>query len=129
LSGAVDFTITTPPPLLGYLEQGKLRALAVTSDQRLPSLPNVPTVAEAGMPDLRASSWLAVYAAANTPPDVVDIISQAVAKVVAMDEFQKKMDELGAQAIYMNSQQLTDYTLAQYDSWGSIVKAAGITTE
>ncbi|MBV7482380.1 tripartite tricarboxylate transporter substrate binding protein [Bordetella sp. BOR01] len=129
LSGAVDFTITTPPPLLGYLQQGKLRALAVTSQERLPSLPDVPTVAQAGMPDLQASSWLAVYAPAGTPPDVVDKLSKAIGEVVATSEFKTKADTLGAQAVYMDSQALSAYTLSEYDRWGAIVKSAGIRME
>ncbi len=129
LSGAVDFTITTPPPLLQHLEQGKLRALAITSDERLPSLPDVPTVAQAGMPDLQASSWLAVYAPAGTPAAVADKLARAIETVVQQPAFREKSDALGAQAFYMGPSELTAYTLAEYERWGAIVRAAGIKME
>lgn len=129
LGGAVDFTITTPPPLLGYIQQGKLRVLAVTSNSRLPSLPDVPTVKEAGFPDLQASSWLAVYAPAGTPGDTVKRLSAAIQTVVQTDDFRKKSEAQGAEAIYMSPEQLGRYTVEEYARWGKVVKAANIRAE
>jgi tripartite-type tricarboxylate transporter receptor subunit TctC len=129
LGGAVDFTITTPPPLLSYLQQGKLRALAVTSNSRLPSLPNVPTVKQAGFPNLQASSWLAVYAPAGTPTPVVKKLTDAIQQVVRSEEFRKKSEDLGAEALYMSPEELGKYTAEEWKRWSAVVKAANIRAE
>ncbi len=109
LSGAVDMTITTPPPLLGQIAAGKLRPLAVTGKTRLASLTDVPTAAEAGYPDLIVSSWFAMYAPANTPKAVVDKLSGEIEKIMKTDEFRKKAAEQGADAEFMGPEQLDKY--------------------
>jgi len=126
LGGAVDMTITTPPPLLGHIAAGKLRALAVTGPNRLASLPNVPTVAEAGYPDLLVSSWFAMYAPKGTPQPVIDKLASEIEGIMKTDEFRKKAEEQGAEAEFMSPEKLAEYTQQEYDRWGKVVKAAGI---
>lgn len=126
LGGAVDMTITTPPPLLGHIAAGKLRALAVTGPNRLASLPNVPTVAEAGYPDLLVSSWFAMYAPKDTPQAVIDKLASTVEGIMKTAEFRKKAEEQGAEAEFMGPAKLGEYTQEEYDRWGKVVKAAGI---
>ncbi len=72
----VDLTFGTPPPFMQHIAAGKLRALAVTGKARLPSLPEVPTTAEANLPKLDATSWFAVFAPAKTPQPVIDKLSR-----------------------------------------------------
>jgi len=127
LSGNVDMTITTPPPLLGQIAAGKLRALAVTGPSRLPSLPDVPTVAEAGFPDLIVSSWFAMYAPAGTPKEVVAKLSSTVETIMKTPEFRKKAEEQGADAQYMDPTALGDYTASELARWAEVVKAGNIT--
>lgn len=126
LGGAVDMTITTPPPLLGHIAAGKLRALAVTGPNRLASLPDVPTAAEAGYPDLLVSSWFAMYAPKDTPQAVVDKLAGTIEGIMKTEDFRKKAEAQGAEAEFMGPAKLGEYTQQEYDRWGKVVKAADI---
>jgi tripartite-type tricarboxylate transporter receptor subunit TctC len=129
LGGQVDLTFGTPPPYMPHIASGKLRALAVTGKSRLPSLPNVPTAAEAGLPKLDATSWFAVFAPAKTPQAVVDKLSAEIAKIVATPAFKQKAAEQGATADYMSPQQLGDYSRSELARWGQVVKASKISAD
>lgn len=130
LGGNVDMTFTTAPPLMGHIKSGKMRPLAVTGKVALPSLPNVPTTATIkGFEKLDASSWFAVYAPAGTPKAVVNRLTTEIQKIMNTDEFKRKAEEQGAYAVYMNPQQLADFTSLELQSWGKFVKAANITAE
>ncbi|RZL92976.1 MAG: tripartite tricarboxylate transporter substrate binding protein [Variovorax sp.] len=126
IGGQVDMTFGTPPPFMQHIQGGKLRALAVTGKTRLPSLPNVPTAAEAGMPKLDATSWFAVFAPVKTPQAVVDRVSGEIAKITASPAFQQKAAEQGAAADYMDPKKLGDFSKAELARWGQVVKASKI---
>ncbi|MEJ8848358.1 tripartite tricarboxylate transporter substrate binding protein [Variovorax rhizosphaerae] len=126
LGGQVDMTFGTPPPFMQHIQGGKLRALAVTGKTRLPSLPNVPTAAEAGMPKLDATSWFAVFAPVKTPQAIVDRLSGEIAKITATPAFQQKAAEQGATADYMDPKKLADFSKAELVRWGQVVKASRI---
>ncbi|GJG95757.1 tripartite tricarboxylate transporter substrate binding protein [Cupriavidus pauculus] len=129
LGGNVDMTITTPPPLMGHIAAGKLRPLVVTSKSRLESLKDVPSAPEAGYPDLDVSSWFAMYAPAGTPKAVVDKLTTEIEKIMKTDAFRKKAEELGAEAKYMNPQQLDQYQKAELQRWAKVIKSANIHAE
>jgi len=126
LGGQVDITFGTAPPFIPHIQSGKLRVLATTGKERLPSLPDVPTTAEAGLPKLDATSWFGVFAPARTPKPIVDKLSAEIAKVVADPAFQKKAQEQGATADYQNPQQLDARVRRETASWTEVVKAARI---
>ncbi len=129
LGGNVDMTITTPPPLMGHIAAGKLRPLVVTSKSRLASLKDVPSAPEAGYPDLDVSSWFAMYAPAGTPKPVIDKLTTEIEKIMKSDAFRKKAEELGAEARYMNPQQLDQYQKAELQRWAKVIKSADIHAE
>jgi tripartite-type tricarboxylate transporter receptor subunit TctC len=130
IGGNVDMTFTTAPPLLAHIKAGKMRALAVTGNVSLPSLPDVPTTSKInGFQKLDANSWFAVYAPAGTPKPVIDRLSGEISKIMKTDEFKSKAEAQGAYAVYMNPQQLADYTNKEFQSWGKFVKDAKITGE
>ena len=126
LGGQVDMTFGTPPPFMPHIQSGKLRALAVTGKARLPSMPNVPTAAEAGMPKLDATSWFALFAPARTPQPVIDRLSGEIAKITATPAFQQKAAEQGASADYMDPKKLGDFSRQELVRWGEVVKASKI---
>lgn len=125
LAGTVDFTITTPPPLLPHVRAGKLKALMVTGRTRLQALPNVPTATETGVP-LVASSWFAVYGPASLPGDLQNRLSQAVGQVVESEHFKKRAEDQGAKAVVMSSADLATLGANERRMWERIVKVANI---
>ncbi|MBG9389763.1 Bug family tripartite tricarboxylate transporter substrate binding protein [Caenimonas aquaedulcis] len=128
LAGTVDFTITTPPPLLAHVKAGKLKALMVTGKKRLDALPSVPTATEAGVP-LVASSWFAVYGPNGLSPELQAKLSAAVAQVVESESFRKRAEEQGAKAIPMNGAELAALGASERNMWNRVVKAAHITAD
>lgn len=125
LAGNVDFTITTPPPLLGHIRAGKLKALVTTGRTRVAVLPNVPTATEAGVP-LVASSWFAVYGPANLAADAQQKLSGVIAKVVQSEQFRKLAEDQGAKAIAMNPAELAALGANERNMWNRVVKVANI---
>lgn len=125
LAGTVDFTITTPPPLLAQIRAGKLKALMVTGRSRLAALPNVPTATEAGVP-LVASSWFAVYGPSGLSADLQSRLSLAIRQVVEADSFKKRAEDQGAKAVAMSSAELATLEATERKMWARIVKIADI---
>ena len=125
LGGTVDFTITTPPPLLPHIRAGKLRALMVTGRTRLAALPDVPTATEQGVP-LVASSWFAVYGPNGLASDTLVRISSAIKQVVESDNFSKRAEAQGAKALFLGGTDLAKLASTERAMWGRIVKIAGI---
>lgn len=127
IGGVVDFTITTPPPLLPHIKAGAIKPLVTTSNNKLKSLPDLATAGEAGLPDLLVSSWFAMYAPAGTPDEVVNKLSGEIEKIMATPEYQEKAENLGATAEYMNPKQLGEYTQKELDRWKKVIDSAKIT--
>ena len=129
LGGQVDLTFGTAPPFMPHIASGKLRVLAVTGKQRLPSLPDVPTTAEAGYPQVDATSWFAVFAPAAVPKAVVDKLTADIRTVVQNAAFQQKAQEQGATADYQTPAQLGDKVKADLANWAQVVKTSKIEAE
>ncbi|KJA11277.1 ABC transporter substrate-binding protein [Acidovorax temperans] len=129
LGGQVDLTFGTAPPFMPHIASGKLRVLAVTGKQRLPSLPDVPTTAEAGYPKVDATSWFAVFAPAGVSKAVVDKLTADIRTVVQNPTFQQKAQEQGATADYQTPAQLGDKVRADLANWATVVKTSKIEAE
>ncbi len=129
LGGQVDLTFGTAPPFMPHIASGKLRVLAVTGKQRLPSLPDVPTTAEAGYPKVDATSWFALFVPAAVPKPVVDKLTADIRTVVQSAAFQQKALEQGATADYQTPAQLGDKVKADLANWAQVVKSSKIEAE
>lgn len=126
LGGQVDLTFGTAPPFMPHIQSGKLRVLAVTGKERLPSLPDVPTTAEAGYPGVNATSWFGLFAPAATPKAVIDKLAADTRTVVQSAAFKQKAQEQGATADYLGPQQMGERVKADLANWAQVVKASKI---
>lgn len=129
LGGQVDLTFGTAPPFMPHIASGKLRVLAVTGKERLVSLPDAPTTAEAGYPGVNATSWFALFAPAAVPKPVIDRLAADLKKVVQDPAFRKKAEEQGAAAEYLGPQQLGERVKSDYANWAGVIKSSRIEAE
>jgi tripartite-type tricarboxylate transporter receptor subunit TctC len=129
LAGRIDLFITTPPTAMGHLKAGTLRALAITSEKRHPMLPDVPTTAEAGLPEFQLDAWFTVFGPANMPAPVVKKLTDAMKTVITSPQFVKQMNDAGATASYRSPKEVADIVNVDLKKWADVVKAAGIKAE
>ena len=132
LAGNIDFMFDHVANALPHVKEGKIRVYAVTSDQRLPSAPDIPTVDEAGLPNLHVSIWFGLWAPRGTPKDIVIKLNSAVKDALADPAIREKLAALG-QVIPPADQQspeaLATHQKAEIEKWWPIVKAANIKIE
>jgi tripartite-type tricarboxylate transporter receptor subunit TctC len=125
LGGQVQLMFDNLPPSLPQIKAGKLRALAVTSLTRAPALPDVPTVAEAGLPGFEASSWFGILAPAGTPPAIVAKLNAEIAKWLATPEAKEKLSKQGANAAGGSPEDFARHIAAETTKWAKVVKDSG----
>ncbi|CAM3861841.1 Bug family tripartite tricarboxylate transporter substrate binding protein [Bordetella tumulicola] len=129
LSGQIGLLVTTPPAVVGYLRSGSLRALAIASKRRHPMLPDVPTTAEAGVPDVELDAWFALYAPIGTPQAAIDRLAAAVKTVVESDNFKQRAEQAGTYATFMGPDELGDFTRSELKYWSDAIGQTGIKVE
>ena len=126
LGGQVDLTFGTAPPFMAHIQAGKLKVLAVTGKERLPSLSKVPTTAETGLPAVNATSWFALFAPAKTPQGIVSKLEADVRNMLSDPAFQKKALDQGATADFKDSKALGAMVKQDWEMWAKVVKEANI---
>lgn len=126
LGGVVDFALPGPSSVIQHIQSGKLRALAVTSEKRIPSLPDVPTTLELGFPGLISTASSAIYAPVGTPESVIAKLASAIKEVSAAEDYRTKLESLGVTAQFMGPVELGNYTVAEFNQWQEVLKAANI---
>jgi len=126
VGGQVQLSFDTMPSVIGQIRNNKVRALAVTTQKRNPQLPNVPTLAEAGVPNIEMSAWYGIYMPASTPKAVQDKVHDAVNQVLAMPETQARLDAIGAEVTPMTQAQFAGFHAAEYKRFGDIIKKNSI---
>lgn len=129
LSGETDLMFEQTYAALPSIQAGKIRALAVTSDKRLPSLPDVPTMAELGFPQATVSNWLGVIAPKGTPPAVVRKLNEAFNKVLATPEMRDKIAGPGNVVGGGTPEEFTSLIAAEGRRWSALIKSKGIRIE
>ncbi|MDF3831677.1 tripartite tricarboxylate transporter substrate binding protein [Cupriavidus basilensis] len=129
LGNQIGLMFDNMPSSYPHVKAGKLRAIAVTSAKRSPALPNVPTVAESGVPGYEATSWFALYATGGTPQPIVDRLNAEVVKILAMPEVQKQMADQGAEPHPEKPAQLAAFMKLEAAKWAKVVKASGATVD
>jgi len=126
LAGQVQVFITTPPSVMGHVLSGKLKALAVTGKTRHPQLPQVPTVAEAGLSGFELESWVALYVASGTPKDIVQKLSNDVKRAMEQSDTKQRADAAGVEVRYLTPDATTKLLERDTASWAKAIKAANI---
>jgi tripartite-type tricarboxylate transporter receptor subunit TctC len=126
LADQFTFMIDNLPSSLPHIQAGKFRALAVTSAKRVPELPDVPTMAEAGIKDMVVTAWFGLLAPAGTPAPVIDRLSAAAREVLAMPEVQQRFHAMGGQAGDDSPAEFAAYIEQERSRWHDTVQAAGL---
>lgn len=128
-AGTVPVMLTATSVALPFIRDGRLVALAVPQDARSPLLPQVPTFAEAGMPDFRFATWVAMYAPRGTPRAIVDRLNAELSKAVADPAVRERLLPLGLVPVGSTPDQLRETTRAQHARIGKLIRDAGIKAE
>ena len=128
MAGQVDMMFDTTVVAGQHIESGKLRALAVTSSKRLPTLPNVPAVAET-VPGYEVISWQAVFVPAGTPKPIVERLHTEIVKILRESDMQDRLGKLGMQGADLSTDQVGAFQKAEVAKWAAVIKAANIKLE
>lgn len=129
LGGEVDLVTSTVPATIPYINSGRIRALAVLSPERAPTLPQVPTTAEAGMPGLVVITWYGLFAQAGVKPDIVERLNAEVVKVMNAPETKTKLAQVGLDAANSTPAAFAKFARADADKWARVIKEANIRGE
>ena len=129
VSGKVAFIFDNLPSSAEMIRAGKVRGYAITTNKRSPAFPDMPTMAEAGLPGYEIYSWNALFAPANTPKDIVAKLNDAANKAIADPVVAKKLSDLSAEVVGSTPEALAEHVKKEMAKWGPIAKAAGATVE
>jgi tripartite-type tricarboxylate transporter receptor subunit TctC len=129
IGGQVEFTIHNAPSVLPFVQSGKLRGLAITSEKRESYAPELPTMAEAGLPGFVVHAWFGVIAPAGTPPAIVARIHDDVVKVVAMNDVRERFMMQAAEPVGSRPEEYAAYIASEIVKWSKVVKESGATLD
>lgn len=129
LSGQVQVFITTPPSVMGHVQSGKLKGLAIAGKNRHPMLPNIPTTSEAGLPGFDLEAWVALFAPAGTPQSVVTQLSEATRKALEQPDARQRAAGAGIEIRYLGPEALAALVRDESVFWGKVIKTGNITAD
>lgn len=126
MGGQIAVTIDNMPPYLPQVKAGKIRALAVSTTKRSAAVPDLPTIAEAGVPGYDSGSWFGLLAPAKTPKAVVDQLSAESARILKLPEVSKRISELGAEPVGSTPEQFAELIKTEIAKWAKVIKDANV---
>ncbi|MFY9510212.1 MAG: tripartite tricarboxylate transporter substrate binding protein [Rubrivivax sp.] len=129
IGGQVQLNFDTPVTSIPHVQSGRLKALAITGKTRLPALPDVPTFAEAGLPEYDFQLWFGVLAPAGTPKDIVDKLSAEIGRILTLPDVRQQLASQGLDVAYRTPDQFDALIRADLERFGKVIKAAGIKIE
>jgi tripartite-type tricarboxylate transporter receptor subunit TctC len=129
LGGQIQLMFDNMPSSLPMAREGKLRALGQTGAKRSPSAPDVPTIAEQGLPGFEATSWFAIFAPAGTPRDIVTKLNAEMQRIYKLPDVQEKLKTLGLDPVLSSPEELAKYQAAEIAKWAKVVKESGAKAE
>ena len=129
VGGQIQLDFDTTSSAMSFVRGGKVRALAVMTPQRSPQLPDVPTLAQAGIEGVEMNTWYGLFATAGTPKDVLAKLYAETMKILAQPDIRKKLEDLGGEPGTLTPEQFAAMNRSDFDRFGKLVKAAGIKGE
>lgn len=129
VGGQTTMAFATMPTVMPMVKAGRLRAIAVIGPSRAAALPDVPTVAESGLPGFAVSNWIGLFAPAGTSPEIVKRVNAEVQKIMQSPEVVKRLESEGAKFVPMTAEQFADFQKAELAKWGKAIREAGIKAE
>jgi tripartite-type tricarboxylate transporter receptor subunit TctC len=126
LGGQIPLIWSTPIAVMPFVEQGKVKALGVSSEKRVAVLPRVPTIAENALPGFHIDAWLGVAAPAHTPPEAVARLEGAIRAITKLPEVERRMSPLGFSLDYHPAQDFRELIASEHERYGQVIRAAGI---
>ena len=125
LAGHMNMTFNSIAPVLAHVKSGRVRALGISSLKRSPQLPEIPTIAEAGVPGFEAENWFGMFAPAGTPKPVVKRVSDALVKVVRGSDVKSKFEALGADPVGSTPEAFAAFLRRDMQRYATVVKVSG----
>lgn len=129
LSGRVQMMFENVAVMTPHIRKGSARALAVSSSKRTPLMPDVPTVAESGLPGFEVLGWFVVFAPAGTPPDVIKLLNSEINKMVQRPAFVQRFAALGAEPIVSTPEHTAAFVKSEQEKWGKVIRDIGLKLE
>ena len=129
IGGRLDFMVTTLPSVVGFIESGKAKPLAVTMQERSKRLPEVPTIAELGLPDYEAAAWYGFSVPTGTPPEIITKLRDATVAATQSAAVQKSLDVEGAVVIANTPAEFGAFMQQESQRWAAVIEKAGLTTD
>ena len=129
VAGQIPVTFGTSASVSPHTRSGRLRGLAVTGGQRSATLPDLPTIAEAGVPGYEMLNWLGLFAPTGTPRAIVDRLNTEVLRVVRLPEVRERLNAAGAEPSPLPTDEFTAFVKKEIEKWGKVVAATGMTAD